>query len=146
MLDMADGTGGRVPLEDQRKEHVEMLQLLGDPAMRLPLLPATVKLTGPAQAAPGGTLLIGGEIPAGLSGTVLQITLERPPGETAPGASHTAANDPVIQRQSLSLQGTTFTGVPLSVPAGFSGEVLIVRAVAGDSAAGGLLRVKVQRP
>ena len=37
MHDMADGTGGKVPLKDQRLEHAEMWTLLGDPAMRIPV-------------------------------------------------------------------------------------------------------------
>ncbi|MCR9197738.1 MAG: C25 family cysteine peptidase [Planctomycetaceae bacterium] len=37
LYDMADGSGGQVPLDQQRLEHAEMWTLLGDPAMRIPL-------------------------------------------------------------------------------------------------------------
>ncbi len=37
LYDMADGSGGRVPLEKQRLEHAEMWVLLGDPGMRIPI-------------------------------------------------------------------------------------------------------------
>jgi hypothetical protein len=37
LYDQADGTKGRVPLETQRLEHLEMWMLLGDPALRLPV-------------------------------------------------------------------------------------------------------------
>lgn len=47
LYDMADGSGGQVPLDQQRLEHAEMWTLLGDPAMRIPLAttktPATSK-------------------------------------------------------------------------------------------------------
>jgi hypothetical protein len=49
LLDLADGTGGKVPLEQQRLEHLESWMLLGDPAMPLlPPVPAiTICLPGP---------------------------------------------------------------------------------------------------
>jgi hypothetical protein len=148
MLDMADGSGGRVPLDDQRKEHVEMWQLLGDPAMHLPLLPATVKLTGPAQAVPGGTVEISGELPASLHSSLVQLTLERPPGDIIPGADHAKANNPVFHRQAVTLAGSHFNGITLPVPAGYRGDSILVRATAeGDGgAAGGVLRIKVPNP
>jgi hypothetical protein len=146
MLDMADGSGGKVPLEDQRKEHVEMWQLLGDPAMRLPLLPATVKLKGPAEAAHGGNMEISGELPADLRASTVELTVERPPGEIPAGANHTEANDPVLHRRTVPLQGPRFDGVSLPVPAEFKGESLVVRAVVEgeNGAAGGVIRIKIQ--
>ena len=36
LFDHIDGSSGRTSLEDQRKEHLEMWWLLGDPAMRMP--------------------------------------------------------------------------------------------------------------
>jgi hypothetical protein len=47
LYDQADGSGGKVPLAKQRQEHLEMWTLLGDPALRLPLLSDTpVQLKG----------------------------------------------------------------------------------------------------
>lgn len=39
LYDMADGTEGRVSLDDQRREHLEMWGLFGDPAMVIPWAP-----------------------------------------------------------------------------------------------------------
>jgi hypothetical protein len=36
-FDTIDGSGGSVPLEQQREEHLQMWSLLGDPAMRMPV-------------------------------------------------------------------------------------------------------------
>jgi hypothetical protein len=148
MLDMADGSGGKVPLEDQRKEHVEMWQLLGDPAMRLPLLPATVKLKGPTEAVSGGTVEVSGEVPANLHAATILLTIERPPGHMLPGTDYAKANDPVLYRQSVKLEGTSFSGVSLPVPAKLTGTSLIVRATAeGDGgAASSVLRLEMKRP
>lgn len=44
LFDQVDGSGGEVPLEDQRNEHLEMWGLLGDPALRLPVDPRTLAL------------------------------------------------------------------------------------------------------
>ncbi|MBN1901277.1 hypothetical protein JW926_08145, partial [Candidatus Sumerlaeota bacterium] len=35
LFDLADGSGGKVPLDIQRKEHLEMWTLLGDPALNI---------------------------------------------------------------------------------------------------------------
>lgn len=40
LYDMADGSNGQVPLEQQRREHAQMWTLLGDPATLIPLAPA----------------------------------------------------------------------------------------------------------
>ncbi len=148
LLDMADGSGGAVPLEAQRREHLEMWQLLGDPAMRLPLLPATIKLTGPDKVAPGATLTISGELPAPLTAAPVTITLERPPGVTAPGADHTKANDPVLARRNETVKNLMIYSVELTVPADYSAGSIIVRALADTDRgpAGGVLRVKVESP
>jgi hypothetical protein len=37
LYDQADGTKGKVPLDVQRREHLEMWMLLGDPALRIPV-------------------------------------------------------------------------------------------------------------
>ncbi|HWB04440.1 MAG TPA: C25 family cysteine peptidase [Verrucomicrobiales bacterium] len=144
MLDMADGSGGKVPLDDQRKEHVEMWQLLGDPAMRLPVLPASVKLEVQDQAAPGGKISITGKIPPGGRNRVV-LTVERPPGETAPGANHAAANNAVVETIRITAQDVSFSA-SATVPSDYTGESIILRAMVEDSGAMGVLRIKVQKP
>jgi hypothetical protein len=82
MLDMADGTRGKVPLDQQRLEHLEMWMLLGDPAMSLlPPAPA-ITINEPAAPAPGMPLTLAGTLPENLSGATLRITFERHPGVT----------------------------------------------------------------
>jgi hypothetical protein len=78
LLDQGDGTGGKVPLAMQRLEDLEMWTLLGDPALRLPVVPVDVSLetTGPVRA--GQTLTVNGTVPARLAGAALRLTLERP--------------------------------------------------------------------
>ncbi len=148
MLDMADGSGGQVPLEDQRKEHVEMWELLGDPGMRLPLVPSTLKLSGPETCAPGQAFKVSGILPADFKTGTLQLTLERPPGETPAGADHTKANDPILSRQTVPLKENGFSDVTVTVPAGYTGDSVIVRAAAeaDGTVSGGTLRLKVARP
>lgn len=82
MLDMSDGTGGKVPLEKQRLEHLESWMLLGDPAM--PVLPRPMRMlvTTTGKAAAGGEIRVEGRVPpgaAGVEGTV-RVTFERQPG------------------------------------------------------------------
>jgi len=78
LLDHGDGTDGKVPLAMQRLEDLEMWMLLGDPALRLPVVPVDVSLdiAGPVRAGQG--LVVKGTVPAGLAGAALRVTLERP--------------------------------------------------------------------
>ncbi len=78
LLDQSDGTGGKVPLATQRLEDLEMWTLLGDPALRLPVVPLDVSLemTGPARS--GHSLTVKGTVPVRLAGAALRVTLERP--------------------------------------------------------------------
>ncbi len=78
LLDNADGSGGKVPLAAQRLELLEMWTLLGDPAMRLPVVPVDVALDVPGPVRAGQSLAVKGVVPARLAGAALRITLERP--------------------------------------------------------------------
>jgi hypothetical protein len=77
LLDMADGTGGKVPLATQRLEHLEMWMLLGDPALRMPIVPMDILLQAPEPAA-GRILKVAGVLPDRLRDATVRITLERP--------------------------------------------------------------------
>ena len=44
LYDQADGSRGKVPLDAQRLEHLEMWTLLGDPALRIPFLVPIIEL------------------------------------------------------------------------------------------------------
>jgi hypothetical protein len=47
LYDQADGSKGKVPLDTQRLEHLEMWMLLGDPALRIPVPTAAGIAPGP---------------------------------------------------------------------------------------------------
>ena len=77
LLDKADGDPN-IPQATQRREHLEMFVLLGDPALRLPTIPADIKLTVAGQAEPGQTITVTGQAPERLAGAKVRLTLERP--------------------------------------------------------------------
>ncbi len=56
LYDQVDGSRGRVALSDQRREHLEMWTLLGDPALKLPILPSTLDVRVGGDLKPGGTI------------------------------------------------------------------------------------------
>jgi hypothetical protein len=92
LLDAVDGDG-RIPLADQRLEHVEMMVLLGDPALRLPVLAQDVELNAVEKVEPGKGVAVRGRAPDRLEGARVWLTLERP-------ASSTPADlDPLPARQ-----------------------------------------------
>lgn len=76
MLDMADGTQGKVPLDQQRAEHMEMWMLLGDPAMPLAPEPHALKVKATAE---GSALKVTASVPAAQAGATFCITIERHP-------------------------------------------------------------------
>ena len=77
LLDAADGTSGRVPLAEQRKEHVEMWMLLGDPAMRLPEVREEISWKLPADnLVAGQPVTVRGILPKRAAGK-LRVTVER---------------------------------------------------------------------
>ena len=78
LLDAADGSGGRTPLDVQRREHLEMWVLLGDPALRLPDPPVEIPLTSTGAFVAGGMVTVRGKAPASLEGATVRITLSRP--------------------------------------------------------------------
>jgi hypothetical protein len=102
LLDQGDGTGGKVPLAMQRLEDLEMWMLLGDPALRLPVVPVDVSLeiTGPVRAGQG--LTVKGAVPPRLAGAALRVTLERPlpsrPASLEPLPQDSPANRPARER------------------------------------------------
>jgi hypothetical protein len=116
--------------------------------VRLPLLPAAVKLKGPGAAKSGEVMEIEGALPANLRASTVTFTVERPPGEIPPDSDHAKADDPVLHRQSVPVEGSRAVRITLPVSAGYKGETLIVRAaVEGEEgAAGGVLRVEIQTP
>jgi hypothetical protein len=84
MLDAVDGDS-RIPQAVQRREHLEMFVLLGDPALRLPEMPADVRLAKLPALAAGKPFAVGGTLPARLAGARVRITLERSPASLPAG-------------------------------------------------------------
>jgi hypothetical protein len=144
LLDAVDGDS-RIPLADQRREHLEMFLLLGDPALKLPLLPLDVKLSGPSKISAGEPLTVQGELPERLAGAAVRLTLERPassePADLQPLpatgeerdrvmlANHERANRFVLASREVTAAGRGFEA-RLEVPARLPWPRVLVRAYA----------------
>ena len=141
------GDEGNEPLSVQRREHLEMWVLLGDPALRLPMVPLDVTLQNPGPVVAGKPMTIHGALPGRLAGAVVQVSLERPLGAPpagvdnarAPSAENCArANNFILTSAKASLSGNQFT-CALTPPSALPWTNLILRATAattGESALG----------
>jgi hypothetical protein len=157
MLDMADGSGGRVPLDAQRLEHLESWMLLGDPAMPiLPEVPGIQIVAGRPVA--GQSLTVTGTVPEALSGGAVRITFERHPGVRradlpavpANGDARLAASrkrrkmseDVILATAVAAATGTSFKA-DLQLPAELPPAPWTVRAVSAEKPpkAAGVLRL-----
>jgi len=76
LLDAVDGDKA-IPQTTQRQEHLEMFVLLGDPALRLPVIPADVELKPAAAVVAGERLMVRGSVPKRLATARVRLTLER---------------------------------------------------------------------
>jgi hypothetical protein len=145
LLDAVDGDPG-VPLATQRREHLEMFLLLGDPALRWPQLPADIDLEVEGAIAAGQAIRVRGTLPPRVAGGKVWLTLERPmtappadllPLPAAPGperdrvllVNHERANDPVVARRELSAREARFD-TQLTLPDNLPWPRLILRAYA----------------
>lgn len=146
LLDSVDGDPG-VPLATQRREHLEMFLLLGDPALRWPQLPADIGLEVEGAIAAGQAIRVRGTLPPRVAGGKVWLTLERPmtapPGDLltlppAPGPerdrvlllNHERANDPVLARRELPAEARFDT--QLTLPDPIPWHRLILRAYAAS--------------
>ena len=104
LYDQADGSRGKVPLDVQRKEHLEMWMLLGDPALHLPLIHPTIRLESKDAIAAGKQIEVRGTLPMELARCTVKLTLERPTGsrsdETATAAHRSCRRTQGHARQS----------------------------------------------
>jgi hypothetical protein len=152
VLDAVDGDG-RIPQATQRQEHLEMFVLLGDPALRLPDLPADVNLQVSGPPAPGQTVTVSGTASACLAGARVRVILERPvnsippdlemvPAEPGPVrervllANHERANDFSVALAEAVVRDGRFEA-RLSVPARLPCRRLTLRAYAATEQAEG---------
>jgi hypothetical protein len=157
MLDMADGSGGKLTLEAQRAEHLESWMLLGDPAMPLLTKALPIELHANASAS-GNEVEIMGELPPSLSNARLRLIIERHPGnirtdlpEVPPSGEprreatrkrRALSNDHALATTELTAEGTAFKAtlpLPSSLPAG----PLVIRASTLDQppAAAGIFQI-----
>jgi len=155
MLDMADGTQGKVPLEQQRAEHLEMWMFLGDPAM--PLAPPASEIEVEAVVA-GTALNITASVPAENAGQTFRITIERHPAavpDNLPAVPDTGADrrqaaserrrvasEVVFASAEAKAAGSSLTAA-ISIPANAPAKPWTVRVVtAGEVPAAGVGQVR----
>ena len=138
-----------MPLAEQRREHLEMWLLLGDPALRLPVLPVDLTIQAPQTISAGQDAEVSGSLPDGLKGATVRISLERPlisapavPVELPPNsptnrdareraflARHQSANSFVLTTADAKVSGTHFAA-SLKTPASLPWSNVVVRASA----------------
>jgi hypothetical protein len=153
LLDKADGDS-RIPQATQRLEHLEMFLLLGDPALRLPSLPADIKLTVTGIPEAGRTITVTGEVPDRLAGAMVRLTLERPltsepadlqpvpvkPGaerDTVMRANHERANRFVLETREATVKDGRFE-IKLDLPKELPWSRLLLRAYAATDSQDGI--------
>lgn len=152
LYDRFDGSGGKVPLSVQRREHLEMWTLLGDPALRLPVVPMDIRLEPASPATAGKQLKVQGILPDRLKGAIVHVSIERPPGskpdhmEKLPDTSpehasareqtatenHRKANDVVMASVDAKSTQTRFE-CSLDLPSALAWPKLVVRAYAANA-------------
>jgi hypothetical protein len=166
LLDMADGSGGKMPLATQRREHLEMWLLLGDPALRMPLPPVSISIHAPQTISAGKDAEVSGLLPDGLKGAMVRVSLERPLNsmpavlaelptntrtnrtarERAFMARHQSANSFVVTTAEARASGTHFAAslkAPASLP--WSNVVVRASAVLSNETGMGVVAVPVKR-
>jgi len=106
LYDQFDGSGGKVPLAVQRLEHLEMWTLLGDPALRLPVVPMDISLETPNPIRHGNRISVKGKVPRRLNGARVRVTLERSLNSVPPGMEKLPENRPENEeeRERIALQ------------------------------------------
>ena len=141
LYDNADGSGGKVPLAEQRKEHLEMWSLLGDPAMLIPMSTQRIEIGKISALIPGQRLEVSGTVDRVLEGGRVVLALERrfedvfqvwgQFDELQPLFQQ--ANDVVIAETCGQIKNSAFTAT-VQVPDGlpFQRAVLRIRVDSGD--------------
>ncbi len=149
MLDASDGTSGQVPLAEQRKEHLEMWTLLGDPAMRLSAVREEITWKLPADKLIAGQLVtVRGTLPKGAG--KLRVTVERvlcdPPLGLVPVPASGAQRDAALVKNWATANRVLLLEAPTTVvaeefearftlPADLPWERVVLRAQAGEGPA-----------
>src|SRR5690606_21398297 len=131
--------GGRI--DEERREHMQLYNWLGDPTMRL-AHPEELQIDPVAGVTAGQTLMVTGTSP--LRGT-LTVELHRRLGTPATSAIHELAgeaagqrtpyelaNDTVISDWSVPLSRSGQWKLPVTLPTGVSGPMQLVVRLQGD--------------
>lgn len=128
LYDRADGSGGKVPLADQRLEHAEMWTLFGDPALRLPFLRPILPVAVDGEAVAGGTLTVTIDLPEDATTETIDVLVEprqlRWSDVSGPGAGPLATVTAKVADHRAKAS--------LTLPETFPEGDLVVRAVATD--------------
>ncbi|MEO5915058.1 MAG: C25 family cysteine peptidase [Luteolibacter sp.] len=148
ILDRADGTDGKIPLDQQRLEHLESWMLLGDPAMPLLPPPSVIQINPPPAPVQGQPFVVTGTLPAGLAGAGVHVTLERHPSavrRALPGKDNEPALTVMeigIAASDVTATGTTFSA-SMDLPSPLPAKPWTLRVeTTKPSAAGGVLQIK----
>ncbi len=160
LLDLADGTQGKVPLPVQRLEHVQMWILLGDPALRVPVLPSTISMEPIARASLEESVSVSGTLPEELKGATVCLDVESSSGAPASGLermpaespdrerlateNHRRANHRVLATAKATANERAFRcslGLPLNL--GFTNLVIRAYAETGNDCAQGILQMAI---
>jgi hypothetical protein len=149
LLDSADGSGGQETMETARREHLEMWQLLGDPAMRLPVISNNITFGAITPPRAGQPFTVSGALPDNLAGATVIVALQRPLSsspahlETVPDAApehaedalqaivanNERANNYVIALTRIQAEGNRFTAT-LALPTELPWSQAVVRVSA----------------
>ena len=162
LLDSVDGDPD-IPQATQRLEHLEMFLLLGDPALKLPVVRTDLKLKV-SDAKPGDTVRVNIDLPDRLVGGDVRLTVERPinseptdlepvpdkPGEArerAILANHERANRFAVGTRQLQRAEKSIEA-DVELPAKVPWRKLVVRAYAvKDNEEGiGVITMEVKKP
>jgi hypothetical protein len=144
---------------DERAEHVQLFNLIGDPLLRLPQS-AALTLEGPKFANPGDEIEVSGGAPCAGSCTLELIVRRDRIREAVPGraryeetseaiesynAAYRMANDPVLATEELKLAAGAFKA-RLKIPANAEGPCHLRAFVAGEkSSALGACDIYIRR-
>ncbi len=144
LYDQADGSRGRTTLEQQRREHLEMWLLLGDPALKLDVPNSRIELRADASARPGESLRLSGTLPAGFNVPTVRVQLERPFGSALP--AQTRANDLVLESFELPVVDGQFeVSVPIPEQPRYPRLILRAIAISPDQTVSGACVVTIKR-
>jgi len=150
----------KADLTSQRRENVDLFNLLGDPLLRMPQ-PYEVRLSAPADARAGETIKVSGKSPIG-GRAVIEFVVRRdrmvaapparegydgsPAGLTEFTTTYARANDTRLAAEHVDLSAGEFT-LSIGVPAEAKGECHVRIHVEGAGGYGlGSADVKVRAP